>query len=62
MWFLAIAWAFTTAFAWLSILFTGTYPPGLYRFGVGMLRWNMRVDSYLLLLHDDYPPFSFEEG
>jgi hypothetical protein len=30
----------------------------LYGFGVGVLRWNIRVDAYLLLLDDTYPPFS----
>jgi hypothetical protein len=37
---------------------TGSYPEELYRFGVGVLRWNIRVEAYLLLLHDDYPPFT----
>jgi hypothetical protein len=57
---LSIGWAVTTIVAWLSILTTGNYPPSLYRFGVGMLRWTTRVEAYLLLLHDDYPPFSLE--
>ena len=46
--------------AWLAILFTGHYPEGLYQFGVGVLRWFIRVEAYLLLLVDEYPPFSFE--
>ena len=58
MWALGIAWGFTTVIAWFMILFTGDYPPDLYRFGVGVLRWNTRVEAYLLLLHDEYPPFS----
>lgn len=57
---LSIGWAITTIIAWLSILATGNFPPSLYRFGVGMLRWTTRVEAYLLLLHDDYPPFSLE--
>lgn len=44
----------------IAILFTGRYPSGLFRFGVGVLRWNVRVDAYLLLLHDVYPPFSLD--
>jgi hypothetical protein len=48
----------TTVVAWLSILFTGQYPTRLYDFGVGVLRWGTRLEAYLLLLHDDYPPFS----
>lgn len=58
IWALGIAWAFTTIIAWFAILFTGRFPADLYRFGVGVLRWNTRVESYLLLLHDTYPPFS----
>ena len=46
--------------AGIAILFTGRYPAELYRFGVGVLRWNTRVEAYLLLLHDVYPPFSLE--
>jgi hypothetical protein len=58
--FISIAWCFTTVIAWFAILLTGTYPPGLYEFGLGALRWRMRVDAYCLLLIDQYPPFSLE--
>ena len=60
IWGLGMAWGVTTIIAWFAILFTGRYPESLYRFGVGVLRWNMRVDAYLLLLRDEYPPFSFD--
>jgi Domain of unknown function (DUF4389) len=55
--FVNIGWFVTTVIAWFAILFTGSYPEGLYRFGVGALRWNLRVQSYVLLLRDEYPPF-----
>jgi hypothetical protein len=58
--FVLLAWCFTTIAAWFIILFTGAYPRGLYDFGVGALRWRLRVDAYMLLLVDDYPPFSLE--
>jgi hypothetical protein len=58
VWALGVAWAVTTVVAWLSILFTGRMPNTLHRFGVGVLRWGTRVEAYLLLLHDEYPPFS----
>lgn len=58
LFFVMLAWAITTIVAWFAILFTGTYPLGLYEFGVGALRWLLRVQAYLLLLVDDYPPFS----
>ena len=60
VWVLGVAWALATVIAWFTILFTGRYPRGLYDFGVGVLRWNTRVEAYLLLLHDEYPPFSLE--
>ena len=56
--FVLAAWGVTTIAAWFIILFTGTYPQGLHEFGVGALRWRLRVDAYLLLLVDEYPPFS----
>lgn len=60
VWALGIAWGLSTVVAWFSILFTGEYPEGLYRFAVGVLRWNVRVEAYLLLLHDEYPPFTLD--
>ncbi len=62
VWVLGIAWGITTVIAWFAILFTGRYPEGLYRFGVGVLQWNLRVEAYVLLLRDEYPPFSLEVG
>jgi hypothetical protein len=55
--FLNIAWVLTSIVAWTSILFTGRYPRGLYNFAVGVLRWDLRVEAYLLLMRDEYPPF-----
>jgi hypothetical protein len=60
VWMLGIAWALATLIAWFAILFTGRYPTGLYGFAVGVLRWSTRVEAYLLLLHDEYPPFALE--
>jgi Domain of unknown function (DUF4389) len=56
--FMLFAWTVTTVIAWFAILFTGSYPQGLYDFGVGVLRWRLRVEAYLLLMVDEYPPFS----
>jgi hypothetical protein len=58
LFFILFAWALTTILSWFVILFTGVYPRSLYEFGVGALRWLMRVEAYMLLLVDDYPPFS----
>ena len=59
--FIMFAWCVTTVVAWFAILFTGDYPAGLYDFGVGAMRWMLRVQAYMLLLVDDYPPFSLSE-
>jgi hypothetical protein len=55
---LSLVWALTTAIAWVMILLTGSYPPTLYGFGIGVLAWATRVEAYLLLLRDEYPPFT----
>ncbi len=57
--FLLMAWWITAFVAWLLILVADVYPEGLYTFGVGALRWLIRVEAYMLLLTDEYPPFSF---
>jgi hypothetical protein len=58
VWALGMAWALTTIVAWFAILLTGRHPRPLYEFGVGALRWTTRVEAYLLLLRDEYPPFT----
>jgi hypothetical protein len=55
---LVFIWWLSAIVAWLLILFTAEYPRGLYDFGTGTLRWLLRVEAYLLLMVDDYPPFS----
>jgi hypothetical protein len=58
LFFVCCGWWVTTVIAWFLILITGRYPQGLYDFGAGALRWLIRVEAYLLLMVDDYPPFS----
>ena len=58
--FLMTAFWMTTIAAWIAIVISGRYPRGLYEFGVGALQWLVRVEAYLLLLIDEYPPFSFD--
>ena len=56
---LFICVGFVTIIAWFAILFTGTYPRGLFDFVVGVGRWATRVWAYaFLLVTDIYPPFS----
>ncbi len=57
---LGIAASVVTFIAWFAILFTGRYPQGLYGFAVGYMRWSLRVQAYVLLMRDEYPPFSLD--
>ena len=38
---LLIAWLVTALIGWLAVLFTGSYPDGLWRFGEGVMRWGL---------------------
>lgn len=58
---LFVAWFLTALVGWFAVLFTGRYPDGLWTFGEGVMRWSLRVEAYLLLLHDVYPPFSLSD-
>ena len=52
---------FAAIFAWFAILVTGRYPPTLFDFIEGVLRWHNRVGAYaFLLITDRYPPFSLQ--
>jgi hypothetical protein len=56
---LSVAGLFAVVVAWFAILFTGSYPQGLFDFVVGVGRWWLRVQAYaFLLVTDRYPPFS----
>jgi len=44
--------------AWFAILFTGSYPRGIFDYIEGVIRWHNRVVAYMLILVTDrYPPF-----
>jgi len=60
--FLVIGVVVAWVVAWFAILFTGRYPRGLFDYVVGVSRWILRVEAYMLLLTTDkYPPFSLSE-
>ena len=58
LFFLGLGAVIAVVVAWFAILFTGTYPRGLFGFVVGVLRWSNRVNAYAFtLVTDQYPPF-----
>jgi Domain of unknown function (DUF4389) len=57
--FLTLAAIVSVIVAWFAILFTGRYPRGLFDFVEGVFRWWNRVIGYaVVLVTDEYPPFS----
>jgi len=57
--FLSLAAIVVAVVAWFAILFTGRYPRWAFDFVAGVMRWNNRVLGYaILLVTDQYPPFS----
>jgi hypothetical protein len=57
---LGIAALVVWVIAFFAILFTATYPRGMFDFVVGVLRWGNRVNAYVYFMRDEYPPFSLK--
>ena len=53
------AW-FAVIAAFFVVLFTRRYPPGLFAFLLGVMRWHERVTAYVYLMTDEYPAFALE--
>jgi len=61
LFFLGIAAFFVLIIGWFGALFTGQLPEFAHTFLGGVIRWEIRVNAYLFLLTDTYPPFSLED-
>ncbi len=46
---------------WFGALSMGRFPRWAHEFVSGVVRWETRVQAYMLLLTDRYPPFSLED-
>ena len=55
---LAIASVFVVIAGFFAVIFTGEYPEGPRNFLVGAYRYCLRVQAYVGLLTDEYPPFA----
>jgi hypothetical protein len=55
---LAVAGVFVLIGGFFAVVFSGEYPQGARDFLVGVYRYGLRVQAYVGLLTDQYPPFS----
>jgi hypothetical protein len=55
--FWGLAVFFGVIVAWFALLFTGSWPLGLYMFTANYMKYYTRVSGYAWLLTDPYPPF-----
>jgi hypothetical protein len=58
---LAIGAFFAVVISWFAVVFTRRYPRGLFDYVVGFYRWAVRVNAYVFLLVDPYPPFTLQD-
>ena len=57
LFFLWIGAVFAVIGAFFAVLFTGQYPQAIRDYVIGVSRWAIRVQAYVGLLTDQYPPF-----
>jgi hypothetical protein len=58
LYFIGIVTGIIYFISWFAILFTGAYPAGMMSFMVNVMHWQTRVNGYMYLLTDKYPPFA----
>lgn len=55
--FWGILFLFTHFFAWVAVVILGRYPEWLYNFNSGVLRFGIRLNGWIYLQSDEWPPF-----
>lgn len=60
LFFLSIGSMVMGFIAFWAILFTGSYPKGMYEFQVKFRLWQLRVNARVLNLSDGYPAFGLD--
>jgi len=61
LYFLGLVAGIIAFIGWWGALFTGRLPEFAQTYLAGYIQWSTRVQAYLLLLTDVYPPFSFDD-
>ena len=59
--FYGIASLIVVIIAWFSLIILGRYPRGMYDFVGGVLRFSMRVNAFVSLQTDAWPPFGISD-
>ena len=58
--FYGIGLMVVTLIAWFAIVFTGSYPEGMFNFARNAMGYSTRATAFALLLTDKFPPVSEE--
>lgn len=59
---LLLVWLFVALYSWVVLLVTSRHPAAAWRFSRDVLSYSLRVEAYLLLVHDQFPSFDiFQE-
>jgi hypothetical protein len=55
---LLLVWLLVAIYTWVALVVTAHHPPAAWRFGRDVMRYSLRVEAYLLLMHDQFPSFA----
>jgi hypothetical protein len=56
-----LLWIFVAIYTWAALVVTARHPAAAWRFGRDVMRYSLRVEAYLLLVHDQFPSFAIFE-